>query len=84
MLCIDKLNLLIYNMNIIINKEVIRMNYIIKVDNKYYMGKEFGTNNIVLNENVVHAQRFTNYKEVKELVSELELIKGSKIKIIKL
>lgn len=60
------------------------MNYIIKVDNKYYIGKEFGTNNIVLNENVVYAQRFTNYKEVKELVSELELIKGSKIKIIKI
>lgn len=59
------------------------MNYIIKVDDKYYMGKEFGTNNIVLNENVVYAQRFTNYKEVKEVVSELELIKGSKIKIIK-
>ena len=48
-------------MNIRINKEVMKMNYIIKVDNKYYMGKEFGTNNIVLNENVVHAQRFTNY-----------------------
>ena len=47
------------------------------------MGKEFGTNNIVLNENVVHAQRFTNYKEVKQVASELELIKGSKIKIIK-
>lgn len=60
------------------------MNYIIKVDNKYYMGKEFGTNNIVLNENVVHAQRFINYKEVKQVVSELELIKGSKIKIIKI
>lgn len=60
------------------------MNYIIKVDNKYYIGKEFGTNNIVLNENVVYAQRFRNYKEVKELVSELELIKGSKIKIIKI
>ena len=60
------------------------MTYIIKVDNKYYIGKEFRTNNIVLNENVVHAQRFTNYKEVKEVVSELELIKGSKIKIIKL
>ena len=72
-----------YNMNIMINKEVIRMNYIIKVNDKYYMGKEFGTNNIVLNENVVHAQRFTNYKEVKQVVSELELIKGSKIKIIK-
>ena len=58
------------------------MNYIIKVNDKYYMGKEFKTNNIVLNENVVHAQRFTNYKEVKQVVSELELIKGSKIKII--
>ena len=69
----------------IVNKEVIKkMNYIIKVDDKYYMGKEFETNNIVLNENVVHAQRFKDYKEVKQVVSELELIKGSKIKIIKL
>ena len=59
------------------------MNYIIPVNDKYYMGKEFGTNNIVLNDNVVHAQRFTNYKEVKQVVSELELINGSNIKIIK-